>query len=92
MRRSTRSSSHLTSACPLPDDLRDDLHDDLQGEPGRAAAADERGDLVPVHLIGNRFGEGPGDPQLDQLAGPPVVYERLARVRIPGGRGVSRPC
>jgi uncharacterized protein YecE (DUF72 family) len=24
------------------------LHDDLEGEPGRAAAADERGDLVPV--------------------------------------------
>ena len=39
------------------------LHDDLEGEPGRAAAADERGDLVPVHVIGDGFGERSGDPQ-----------------------------
>ena len=32
------------------------LHDDLEGEAGRAAAADERGDLVPVHVIGDGFG------------------------------------
>jgi hypothetical protein len=33
------------------------LHDDLEGEAGRAAAAHERGDLVPVHVIGDGFGE-----------------------------------
>ena len=39
------------------------LHDDLKGEAGRAAAADERSNLVPVHVIGDGFGERPGDPQ-----------------------------
>jgi uncharacterized protein YecE (DUF72 family) len=53
------------------------LHDDLESEAGRAAAADERGDLVPVHVIGDGFGERPGDPQSGQLPGPPVVDERL---------------
>jgi uncharacterized protein YecE (DUF72 family) len=45
----------------LPDDPV--LHDDPEGQPGRAAAADERGDLVPVHVIGDGFGERAGDPQ-----------------------------
>jgi uncharacterized protein YecE (DUF72 family) len=49
------------------------LHDDLQGQPGRAAAADQGGDLVPVHVIGDRFGQGQRDPEPDQLAGPPVM-------------------
>jgi hypothetical protein len=40
------------------------LHDDLQGQAGRAAAADERGDLVPVDLVGDGFGDGPGIPSL----------------------------
>jgi uncharacterized protein YecE (DUF72 family) len=53
------------------------LHDDLEGEAGRAAAADQRGDLVPVHVIGDGFGQRPGDPQPGQLPGPPVVGERL---------------
>jgi uncharacterized protein YecE (DUF72 family) len=53
------------------------LHDDLESEAGRAAAADERGDLVPVHVIGDGFGERQGDPQSGQLPGPPVVDERL---------------
>ena len=53
------------------------LHDDLEGEPGRAAAADERGDLMPVHVIGDGFGERPGDPLSGQLPGPPFVDERL---------------
>src|SRR5271170_4729038 len=53
------------------------LHDYLQGQAGRAAAADERGDLVPVDLVGDGFSEGPGDPEPDQLPGPPVVDERL---------------
>jgi uncharacterized protein YecE (DUF72 family) len=52
-------------------------HDDLEGEPGRAAAADERGDLMPVHVIGDGFGERPGDPLSGQLPGPPFVDERL---------------
>jgi uncharacterized protein YecE (DUF72 family) len=56
------------------------LHDDLEGKPGRAAAADERGDLVPVHVIGDGFGERPGDPQPGQLPGSPVVGERLVVV------------
>jgi uncharacterized protein YecE (DUF72 family) len=56
------------------------LHDDLEGEAGRAAAADERGDLVPVHVIGDGFGERPGDSQSGQLPGPPVVDERLIHV------------
>src|SRR5580692_1061094 len=52
-------------------------HDDLQGQPGRAAAADERGDLVPVDVIGNGLGERSRDPQFRELPGPPVVDERL---------------
>ena len=32
-------------------------HHDLEGEAGRAAAADERGDLMPVHVIGDGFGQ-----------------------------------
>ncbi len=55
-------------------------HDDLQGQPGRAAAADERGDLVPVDVIGNGFGERFRDPQFRQLPGPPVVNKRLILV------------
>ncbi len=49
------------------------LHDDLEGQPGRAAAADQGGDLMPVHVIGDRFGQGQRDPGPDQLAGPPVM-------------------
>ncbi|HEV2257066.1 MAG TPA: DUF72 domain-containing protein [Streptosporangiaceae bacterium] len=56
------------------------LHDDLEGEARRAAAADERGDLMPVHVIGDGFGERPRDPQSGQLPGPPVVDERLVVV------------
>src|SRR5271170_2651632 len=55
-------------------------HDDLQGQPGRAAAADERGDLVPVDVVGHGFGERFRDPQFRQLPGAPVVNERLILV------------
>src|SRR5580693_4207829 len=55
--------------------------DDLEGEAGRAAAADERGDLVPVHVIGDGLGGRRGDPQSGQLPGPPVVDERLIVVK-----------
>ena len=34
---------------------------------------------MPVHVIGDGFGERPGDPELGQLAGPPVMH-RLALV------------
>jgi uncharacterized protein YecE (DUF72 family) len=62
------------NAQQLEERLGADLQDDLQGQPGRAAAADERGDLVPVHVIGDGFGEGPGDPEQGELAGPPVMH------------------
>jgi uncharacterized protein YecE (DUF72 family) len=56
------------------------LHHDLEGEPGRAAAADERRDLMPVHVIGDGFGDPSGDAQAGQLPGPPVVDNRLLAV------------
>jgi len=66
------------NAQQLDERLRAGLQDDLQGQPGRAAAADERGDLMPVHVIGDGFGERPGDSEPGELAGPPVVH-RLVR-------------
>lgn len=38
------------------------LQDDLQGQPGRAATADQRGDLMPVDVVGDGFGQRARDP------------------------------
>ena len=32
---------------------------------------------MPVDVVGDRFGERPGDPQPGELPGPPVVNQRL---------------
>jgi uncharacterized protein YecE (DUF72 family) len=68
------------------------LQDDLEGEPGRAAAADQRRDLVPVDVVGDRLGERPGDPEPGQLPDTPVVRQRFILaddlVAAVAGRGV----
>jgi hypothetical protein len=56
------------------------LHDDLQGQPGRTAAADQRGDLMPVDVVGDGFSKRLGDAEPGQLPGPPVVDDQLLAI------------
>src|SRR5580704_584572 len=62
------------------------LINDVQGEPRSAAAVYERGDFVPVHVIGDGFGQRPGESQPDQLGRPPVVELALVDDLVPGDR------
>jgi uncharacterized protein YecE (DUF72 family) len=56
------------------------LHHDLQGQLGRAAAADQRGDLMPVDVIGDGLGDRARQSEPEQLPGPPVVDGELSVV------------
>src|SRR5260370_7601642 len=51
--------------------------DDLERQLGRAAAAHQRGDLVPVDMVGGGLGQRPGDPQLGELPHAPFVYQQV---------------
>ena len=48
----------------------------MQGKTGRAAAVHQRGDLMPVDVRGNGFGQRRGDTQLGELCYAPVMHER----------------
>src|ERR1700733_14737800 len=60
--------------------------DDVQREPRSAAAVYQRGDFVPVHVVGDGFGQGPGEPQPGQLGRAPVVELSLVDDLVPGDR------
>jgi len=51
--------------------------DDAQGEPRRAAALHQPGDLMPVDAVGIDLGQWPGQAQTLELRDAPVVYGRL---------------
>ena len=48
----------------------------MQGKPGRAAVLHQRGDLMPVDVPGNSFGQRRGDSQPGELCYAPVMHER----------------
>src|SRR5690349_12021623 len=60
--------------------------DDVQREPRSAAAVYQRGDFVPVHVVGDGLGQGPGEPQPGQLGRAPVVELSLVDDLVPGDR------
>jgi len=46
---------------------------------------------MPVHVVGDGFGQGPGEPQPDELGRPPVVELALVDDLVPGETtGVTR--
>jgi len=52
----------------------------------------ERGDFVPVHVIGDGFGQRPGESQPDQLGRPPVVELALVDDLDDRSTALSRFC
>lgn len=54
--------------------------DDPERKPRRAAAAHQRGDLVPVDVIGGGLGQRPRDPQPGELPYPPFMHEQVVVV------------
>ena len=51
--------------------------DDAQCKPGRAAAVHQRGDLMPVDVSGNSFGQRRGDSQPGELCYAPLMHDRV---------------
>jgi hypothetical protein len=51
--------------------------DDAQGKPGRAAAIHQSGDLMPVDISGNSFGQRRGDSQPGELCYAPLMHDRV---------------
>jgi hypothetical protein len=60
---------------PLPDTPSSSL-DDAQGKPGRAAAVNQRGDLMPVDVCCNSFGQRRRYSQPRELCYAPLMHER----------------
>jgi len=50
--------------------------DDAQGKPGRAAAVNQRGDLMPVDVCCNSFGQRRRYSQPRELCYAPLMHER----------------
>src|SRR5262249_18368282 len=57
--------------------------EDLKREPWRAAAPHQRGDLVPVDVVGGCLGKRPWDPQPSELRHPPLVHQQVLVVDRP---------